>query len=372
MNARVTSRKSLNAKKICKTPSMIDTSFPGGYQISPYFRCPMNLRIALIASSILLLFASFAHADLRRAISVEECIEIRCEELSLFPYNSDNVGQIERLTWLVALDLSSTEVTDLSGLDALQELRTLMISYTDVENIDVVARLLKLEKISIAGTKITSFEALAGHPELKEIYAPDVNVSDLAPLATLPKLEQILMSNAELSDLSSLAEVSSLRSLYFMPSTISDLSPLSNLPNLRSLNIYSPHLTDLTALASTRALESLSLRCGEVVDINPLNGLPNLRRLDLTSTKLSKLKDGFNLPSLEVAMLSGTQITSLEFLKKSDELWYIDVSDNARVELQSFPSFNNLKQVVLDEEVAKASKEYITKLEKRGIEFTNP
>lgn len=113
----------------------------------------------------------------------------------------------------LALDLSSTSVTDLTPLAALSDLKRLSAANTGISNLAPLAGLKNLEVLEISST----------------------SVEDLAPLASLTGLRQIDVSNTQVRDLAPLASLNRLEELDIARTQVKDLAPIANLPALRHL-----------------------------------------------------------------------------------------------------------------------------------------
>jgi hypothetical protein len=111
----------------------------------------------------------------------------------------------------------------------------------------------------LANSQVSDLSPLA---ELKNLRSLDLNltqVSDLSPLAELKKLEELVLYATQVSDLSPLAELKSLIVLELSNTQVSDLSPLAELKNLAGLGLDGTLVSDLSPLAELKNLEVLLL-----------------------------------------------------------------------------------------------------------------
>jgi hypothetical protein len=121
------------------------------------------------------------------------------------------VNALVGMTGLTKLDLSETQVSDLSPL----------------------AGLTGLTHLNLMQTQVSDLSPLAGLTGLTHLNLMQTQVSDLSPLAGLTGLTMLDLSGTQVSDLSPLAGMTGLTELYLHGTEVSDLSPLHHLKGLR-------------------------------------------------------------------------------------------------------------------------------------------
>jgi internalin A len=200
---------------------------------------------------------------------------------------------LEKFTYLTRLDLSGTQISDLTPIAGLTNLEVL--------NMGTAWRHNNEEDFLVDVTP------LGGLKNLKELYLSGQQISDLTPLANLTNLESLnlsrqlesyedehghLRNNNILTDITPLAGLTNLRSLDLSENQISDLTPLANLTNLESLDLREQRMIYEDNWGSSRNDTLLS-------DITPLRGLTNLIDLDLRENRISDVTPLSNLINLE-------------------------------------------------------------------------
>jgi hypothetical protein len=163
------------------------------------------------------------------------------------------------------LDLTGTEVSDLTPLKDLSGLQDLGLENTSVSD-------------------LTPLKELKG---LQQLYLTDTSVSDLTPLKELKGLQELLLSGTKVSDLTPLKELIGLQSLGLSDTKVSDLTPLKELKNLQSLGLSRTGVSDLTLLKELTGLQGLNLSRTGVSDLTPLKELKKLEWLNLSGTAVS-------------------------------------------------------------------------------------
>lgn len=241
------------------------------------------------------------------------------------------------------LEISHTEISDLSTLVMLPSLENLKISATKIVDWSVLASLKKLQRleISFCGDACVSVPDL---PELVELKV--LNTRGDISLGDLPKLEK-----AEFQVLGDLAEVSKqpeLAELKFEKIGNQSLEALAELVNLRQLNARLHGEIDLQPLASQTGLKNLRLVAPDVTNIEAISVLSSLETLelfDLSVTDASALKGLTKLRSLSLHFK--TQLADCSFLSEMKNLSRLGFSPTADADLHPLTELPNLQKIGL-------------------------
>ena len=86
--------------------------------------------------------------------------------------------------------------------------------------------------ISLYGTQVSDLTPLAGLKNLRGLDLNETKVSDLSPLAGLKNLESLYLTQTKVSDLSPLAGLKNLKRFKLNQTEVSDLSPLADMKSL--------------------------------------------------------------------------------------------------------------------------------------------
>lgn len=238
---------------------------------------------------------------------------------------SDWVNGLERPEEITGLDLSWADVTDISPLAALTELRSLnLLNNLDLMNIKPLERLSKLEALDLSGTLVKSIKPLSKLTKLRSLVLDCEELRDITPLEGLP-LEYLDVS-----------------------CDYKSLLPLKKLPELRRLRDLDigDRLGDLEIIGTLTRLEELCLLQLRTQTVEPLSGLVNLKRLDLSSlcfgTRLDSLQA---LPDLEELDLSWTNDLELSPIKKFPKLRKLRLYSCALKSFETLFEFTNLEEL---------------------------
>jgi Leucine-rich repeat (LRR) protein len=103
---------------------------------------------------------------------------------------------------LQSLDLSYSEISDISTLETLTNLTHLNLAQTNISNINVLRNLTNLTYLDISITEVPSFELLQFLTNLEELDLKSTNFNDLSHLTNLHNLEKLYLSDTKIKDIS--------------------------------------------------------------------------------------------------------------------------------------------------------------------------
>jgi hypothetical protein len=126
----------------------------------------------------------------------------------------------------------------------------------DIVGIDFMADVVE---VNLTFTQVSDVTPLAGLTSLQELTLINTPVSDLTPLAGLTNLQKLDLWGAPVSDLTPLAGLTNLQELDLAITPVSDVTPLAGLTNLQELRLSSTQVSDLTPLAGLTNLQVLRL-----------------------------------------------------------------------------------------------------------------
>ena len=229
-----------------------------------------------------------------------------------------------------------------------------------------------ITKLNLSGSNISDLSPLANLPNLTQLDLSETNISDLSPLENLSNLTQINLSETNISDLSPLENLSNLTQINLdWSEKVSGLSALTNLANLNQLSLNSKHINiNCVSPVVDLPLTHFSIGADTLWDLNcqpskihfTLKGvtdLPDLSKL----TQLSYLVLGVareigmphlpNLPFLSILFLGGRIIRDLSPLANLSNLTHLSLLELAAsdiiVDLSPLANFSNLTQLSLGE-----------------------
>lgn len=173
------------------------------------------------------------------------------------PSSSPNKITPSAMASLKTLDISSKEITDLTGLETAINLVELNLSNNNIEtkSLPNIAKLTKLEKLNLSNNKITEFKNFTGDstPSLKEIdLSRNLTLTTIKDI-NLPKLEKIdLKYNTGITTISNV-NLASISEINLQVSTKIETFERVNLNNVQLLSIYSNVITTFKAVNLEKA-----------------------------------------------------------------------------------------------------------------------
>jgi len=260
-------------------------------------------------------------------------------------------GEAPPKTWwpfIIELEFTAKNISDLSPLSGLANLRRLDLDGTEVRDLSALSRLANLERLQIAGTQISDVSPLSGLTNLRVLSLFGTQVADLSPLSGLTHLDWLDLSRTPISYVSTLSHLTDLQGLTLADTSISALSALSGLAKLKFLNLDRTPVRDVSALSQLANLEVLYLSQTLVSGVSALSGLTNLRELSLAKTRVSDLSALSRLAKLEWVDLDGTHASDVSALSGLANLQRLDLKNTQVRDLSTLFGLPNLWWLDLD------------------------
>ena len=222
-------------------------------------------------------------------------------ELEINRNTISDISPVRGLTNLTLLVFKGNQISDISPIAGLINLQGLYISDNPISDISLVRGLINLTHFDLHETLVTDLSPVAGLINLEHLGFGN-NISDLSPLSGLINLKRISAGwGSSISDLSPLASLTKLEIIDMNRANISDLTPLAGLTNLKELHFQGNDISDISPLAGLTGLIRLTLRNNNIIDISPLAGLTNLKWVIIPENEISDISplDGIraNIPT---------------------------------------------------------------------------
>ncbi len=232
------------------------------------------------------------------------------------------------LTWLETLDCNDNQISDLSGLRHLPQLRVLNCNLNQVSDLSALRHVPQLQTLECSSNPISDLSALRHVPQLQALYCWSNQISDLSALRHVPQLQTLDCSSNPISDLSALRHVPQLQALDCSSNQISDLSALRHVPQLQTLYCSSNQISDLSALRHVPQLQALNCLGNQISDLSALRQVPQLQTLYCLGNQISDLSALRHVPQLQTLDCSDNQISDLSALRHVPQLQTLDCNHN--------------------------------------------
>lgn len=211
--------------------------------------------------------------------------------------NNQYIHTIEplgQLTNLKLLNLSGTNVADLTPIRNLTELIELNLSGTKIFDLLPLRYSGKMLRLNINHTEIRSVEVLEKMPQMQNLEMQATHVIDFTPVSNLAGLLNLDMEGTQITELSPIAALDQLIALNISKTFIRDLKGIKGLMNLKVLNIDSTGVRDISTLHALENLEVLHANYTLISNLDPLLKLGSLQRIYCDQTQVNKtIADAF-------------------------------------------------------------------------------
>lgn len=358
--------------------AIVDLSFLG--------EIPEVVNLILDDSDVLELPDLRGYAALRK-LSLKESIILdfgplreltQLTELALADTAFRDMDLLAGLTSLEVLDLGKCGIGDLEVLKNMPSLRHLDLQHSPVMSLDAVAHL-PLEYLDISFSEVNDVTPLANIASLHTLLLPNAKVFafsasnqwtrlqklrlrgpniDTDSLCHLKALEWLDLQHSSIVDFSFLRQLPGIKELNVKYSSFDDLNLLSEMEGLRALNIRdTPVQSGLEVLANF-PLEELHLNGERFHNLLPLARLKGLKMLEMGINRVEELPEIFaEMPELEILYLSdagidllgegGALSVSLEFLRPLKELRTLSLGLKKVLDLHPIQGLLQLKNLFL-------------------------
>ena len=254
-------------------------------------------------------------------------------------------ANIESLT---TLELESSGITSLAGLEYATALTTLNLSDNSITDITLLQGLSQLTTLNLSDNSITDITPLQDLTALTNLDLGGNSIADIAPLQDLDALTTLTLSNNPITDFAPLAELTTVTALEVSQNSISDLNVISNLTQLLALNISNNSITDITLLQNLTALTTLNLSGNTVSNLNPILQLTDLTNLDLSSTSVQDLRPLAGLTQLTTLHLNGNTLSDATPLATLTNLTTLSLAENTITRLNAITTLTQLTTLTLE------------------------
>ena len=315
--------------------------------------------------------------------------------LQLEGLNIESLGPITEMVNLRQLDLSKTQITDISGLDKLSGLEEITLrdlrvkDYSPLKNLTFL-RSMNLSWNSLGDKQINDFFSPGSFGYLEKFRCSECGISDLSFLKNLPFIEEVELGNNEISDISPLLELLYLDRIYIERNQIRDITGLADLVGLgydsyirvtenpltaesievarelqqRGVSIEFPNFPTATptplptptptppanaVLFNDYNLEKLIRKeVGKGIEGYLVKkDVAEITRLDAEGLSIYDLTGIGQLPNLKGLRLPGNNINNLKPLSRLNKLASLNISGNNVSDLTPLNKLNNLKVLVV-------------------------
>ena len=263
---------------------------------------------------------------------------------------SSNIKYLTSFKKLTSIWFDYGIVPDLSPLEDLPNLKTIVINNAMVNDFKAMHKLNQIETLSyhVRADRIPDIKPLLCLKGLKNLFLGNLTDKTLESLSLFKNLESLSFNFADLDDLSHIQELKNLKRLSFRSTKVSDLSLLKSFSSLESIDAASSKIIDISPLVGCKLLKKIELSCTKVEDITVLRDMDKVENIDLSNTMVSDISALENMRLLKKLQLSGTKIRDISILSRLSNLEVIHLSSTEIMDISPLSTLKSLKVLYLN------------------------
>ncbi|PGB03442.1 NEAT domain-containing protein [Bacillus toyonensis] len=234
-------------------------------------------------------------------ITKEDLLKIK----TLSIYSGEGISEIaglEHMTNLEKLTLRESNVTDISAISKLRDLKYVDLTSNPIEQLENInmlflrnnkisdltplSKMKKIKTLDLVGNNIEDIQPLFTLSTMKQLYLANNQISNLTGINQLSNVELLWIGNNKISNVESISKMSNLIELEITDSEIKDISPLSKLGKLQVLNLEENYISDISPLSNLTDLHEMNLGANEIADIRPVEELGKRISIDIQRQKI--------------------------------------------------------------------------------------
>ena len=265
-----------------------------------------------------------------------------------------NLLPISRLTNLVNLNISNTDISQIEALYGMTNLETIALESTHVSNLMPLANMNQLKVLNINNTPVSKIDCLANDSHLEIIWAENTDID----------MEQVKALKKSLPDVTVVFQTDELQSWWryledswkrvfknHIPCDNEEPTPLElhKMMSIREINIDQENsVTSLEPIRHCDWLEKANFNHQGIRSIDPLYNKIYLRELQLKDNPINNLDPLENDTLISILNLENTQISDLSKLEKLSHLRILNVGGTAIKNLKPLSKMRELEELMIN------------------------
>lgn len=284
---------------------------------------------------------------------LHEVINMTDLDLSGNQYMQDLIP-VGRLTNLVNLNISNTEITHLGPLSGMTNLESVNMENTYVGSLKPLADMNRLRFLNIKNTPIDNLDALVNDSHLETVLADGSDIGDeevralkdaVPNVTVIYQTEELKKWWKELDETWKDIFKDQIGCDSYYPSEIE----LQKIQDLVEINIEQENLIQsLEPIQRLHWLEKISVNSQGIRDISPLADKPYLKELLLQNNPISDLSPLENDTLLQVLNIENTQVDDLSSLEKMKHMRVLNASGTGIKSLKPLSRMNCLEELLVN------------------------
>lgn len=147
---------------------------------------------------------------------------------------------------LSATASDSRQITDITGLENFENLKSINLTNNKVSNLDKLSALKNLETLTIKNNGLTNLNSIKNIKSLKQLDASHNEITDISGLSGLTNLENVILDSNKIGN--NIAPLNSLSKLSVLSLSDNGVSSLQNIKDLKLSELFASHnfISDFT------------------------------------------------------------------------------------------------------------------------------
>lgn len=282
------------------------------------------------------------------------------------------ISGLELLTLLTVLDLSGNQIHEIQGLNELTQLKILNLNNNKIKEITGLEHLTQLANLDLSYNEISEIRELEHLTQLRDLYLNDNRIREIKGLEYLTQLEKLYLRSNRIIEISGLELLTQLTKLDLRINQIFEIVGLEELNQLENLYLSNNVIKEIIGIEKLTKLTKLYLNHNQLTEIKGLEKLTQLNELLLNSNQLKEVKGLEGLIQLTDLNLGSNQLKEIKGLETITKLRYLSIEYNQLTEMKGLESLTNLRVLRLNNNKIKEIKgiEKLTQLEELSL-FSN-
>ncbi len=237
-------------------------------------------------------------------------------ELNLAGTNISDISPLEKITELRKLDLSNTAVSSLAPIANLKFMGELNINKTKVRDLEPIKNLKSLRKLYVNSNELTNIDAVQNLVKLTDFECVENLLKTIDSVKGLVNMEKFNCSLNEITNVNAVKDLIKITDLRFGKNQVESLDPLRNMIDLVRLDIFNNKITNLAPISNNYKIAFLYIDFNPITTLEPISKMGYITKLSLSHTLVKDLSPIKNFNVVRELNIAGTEISSLDPVKK--------------------------------------------------------
>ncbi|CAL6044055.1 Conserved_hypothetical protein [Hexamita inflata] len=232
------------------------------------------------------------------------------------------------LPFLTHINLSGSNITDISYLEQIQNLICIDISQNSIYSLDPLQHLKFIEHLNASENKILELPTLKCENTLKYLDLCKNKNINIVNIQNLNQLEELYLKNTNVAELSILKNLIKLCTLDIGNNMVTDLFNVQFMLNIQTLIAGYNQIQQISELSECKQLKTLLLYHNKIKSIFKVTNLKLLEEIDITNNLVENISAIKYLPNLHIFNGGHNQVKDVSFLSECHNLQEINLEYN--------------------------------------------